>query len=128
MMPRIEDVLRMLYPFGCLVLRASSPVSPVRYKRLPAFVQSFKKLAASSTFLGAHPITSSFVDDGNEDGIIGVSFLDDEGNILPGFSRFCGSKTCLMSCMTDSSASLNIIGIKARFSMPMPCSPLRLPF
>ena len=49
------------------------------------------------------------------------------GNTLPGLSRWLGSKAHLTRICWSRSISLNISGIRSRFSTPTPCSPVSTP-
>src|SRR5437016_6095942 len=52
---------------------------------------------------------------------------DGKGKTFPGLSTLWGSKISFTSRIADSSALLNIKDMYCLFSMPTPCSPLRLP-
>src|SRR5579863_10084481 len=49
------------------------------------------------------------------------------GKILPGFSEESGLKASWMRRIRSKSASLKSSGINSLFSMPTPCSPVRVP-
>ena len=48
-------------------------------------------------------------------------------NIFPGFDSSCGSNARRSRSMKSISAGPNISGRYSRFSIPIPCSPVRLP-